>query len=198
MPAVAEAIPVAQVISSRFEAAAKFLEQALKAGPQDPEAAYLLALAYKRQGKTAEARNALRRIARPDADVFLQLGLLSLQERQLTQAEQEFARALQMDAACYPACYNLLLTRLSLGQIDAARAAARRAVELAPDEAAGWVVVSLVELSDGRWAAAAYAAQRALALDPGDEAAATVLASAQHRLGGAVFAGPGQGLSRAS
>jgi Flp pilus assembly protein TadD len=60
------------------------------------------------------------------------------------------------------------------------------------------VVASLVELTDGQWAAAASAAQRALTLDPGDEAAATVLATAQHKLGGAVFAGPEQGLSRAS
>src|SRR5438093_106107 len=87
---------------------------------------------------------------------------------------------------------------LDLGRPDEALQIAGRAVELAPDEAAGWVVVSLVELSDAQWAAAAYAAQRALALEPDDKAAATVLASAQHRLGGAVFAGPGHGLSRAS
>ena len=89
-------------------------------------------------------------------------------------------------------------TEITLGRVGPARTAARRAVELAPDEASGWVVVSLVELTDGQWAAAAYAAKRALTLDPEDEAAMTVLASAQHQLGGAVFAGPEQGLSRAS
>jgi tetratricopeptide (TPR) repeat protein len=134
MPAVpvAEAIPVAQVISSRFEAAAKFLEQALKAGPQEAEAAYLLALAYKRQGKTAEARQALRKIARPDANVFLQMGLLSLQEQQLAQAEEEFARAWQTDPRCYEACYNLLLTRLTLGKFDACAPLFEKALALAP------------------------------------------------------------------
>jgi tetratricopeptide (TPR) repeat protein len=134
---VAEAIPVAQVISSRFEAAAKFLEQALKASSQDAEAAYLLALAYKRQGKTAEARQALRKIARPDANVLLQMGLLSLQEQQLAQAEEELARAWQTDRRCYEACFNLLLTRLTLGKFDTCAPLFEEALELAPsrDEA---------------------------------------------------------------
>ncbi|HEY8202797.1 MAG TPA: hypothetical protein VII47_15775 [Actinomycetota bacterium] len=114
------------------------------------------------------------------------------------QASKAASDAVQRGPAAPDAHCILGFAQLTLGQIDAARAAARRAVELAPDEASGWVVVSLVELSDRQWAAAAYAAQRALALDPDDEAAATVLAAAQHRLGGAVFADPGHGLSRAS
>src|SRR4051812_25592981 len=110
-----EAAPVAEVIPPRFEAAAQLLDRAARAGCQDPNVLYMLALARKRQGKTAEARAALRKIARPDADVFLQLGLLSLAENQLAQAEGEFARAAELDPASYEICYNLLLTRLTLG-----------------------------------------------------------------------------------
>jgi Flp pilus assembly protein TadD len=134
-PVVAEAIPVAHPVSSQDEAAARFLEQALKAGPADPHVAYLLALAYKRQGKAADARQALRKIAQPDANVLLQLGLLSLQEQQLAQAEGEFARAFELDPTCYEACHNLLLTRLTLGQFDACTALFPRALELAPSTA---------------------------------------------------------------
>jgi tetratricopeptide (TPR) repeat protein len=117
-------------------AAADFLERALKAGCQDPNVAYMLALAYKRQGKVAEARNALRKILGPgsrqppDANVFLQMGLLSLQERQLAQAEQEFAQAWKLDPACYEVCYNLLLTRLTLGQMEACLGLIPQALEL--------------------------------------------------------------------
>jgi tetratricopeptide (TPR) repeat protein len=114
------------------------------------------------------------------------------------QAVTAAADAVQRGPVTPEAHCILGFARLTLGHIDAARAAARWAVELAPGEAAGWVIVSLVELTDGQWAAAAYAAQRALTLDPDDEAAMVVLASAQHHLGGAVFAGPGHGLSRAS
>lgn len=131
-PVVAEAIPVADVIESQDEAAARFLEQALKAGPADPQVAYLLALAYKRQGKTADARQALRKIARPDANVWLQMGLLSLREQQPAQAEQEFARAWEADPGCYEACYDLLLTRLTLGRFDACAELFPKALGLAP------------------------------------------------------------------
>src|SRR5262249_11883721 len=106
----------------------------LKAGATDPEAAYLLALAYKRQGKTGPARDALRKVPRPDANVWLQMGLLSLAEENLPQAEQEFARALDMDPACYAACHNLLLTRLTLGQMEACQDLLPRALELAPGD----------------------------------------------------------------
>jgi len=118
--------------ANRCAEAAHLLEQALDAGCQIDRAIYLLALAYKRQGKGADARDALRRIAKPDAHVFLQLGLLSLYEQQLVQAEQDFARALQMDPALFAACYNLLLTRLSLGQIKTCAALAAQARDLAP------------------------------------------------------------------
>jgi tetratricopeptide (TPR) repeat protein len=117
---------------NRCAEAAHLLEQALAAGCQVDRATFLLALAYKRQGKGADARNALRRIAKPDAHVFLQLGLLSLKEQQLVQAEQEFVRALQMDPALFAACYNLLLTRLSLGQVKTCAALAAQARDLAP------------------------------------------------------------------
>jgi tetratricopeptide (TPR) repeat protein len=127
-----DAIPVAEPVGSRYEVAAQLLEKAVQANSQDPQIAYLLALAYKRQGQTAEARTALRKIARPDANVLLQMGLLSLRENQLAQAEQEFARAWQMDDRSFAICHNLLLTRLSLGQTDAAQALLPQALELAP------------------------------------------------------------------
>src|SRR5436309_12963791 len=110
MPAVpTEVLPVAEAVPSRNEAAARVLDRAVQAGCQDPNVLYLLALAHKRQGKTAEARAALRKVPRPDGNIILQLGLLSLQEGNLAQAEGELARAWQMDNSSYEACYNLLM-----------------------------------------------------------------------------------------
>jgi Flp pilus assembly protein TadD len=129
---VVEAIPLTEFIEPRFEAAAELLEKAVKAGCQDPNVHYLLALAYKRQGKTAEARATLRRINPPDANVLLQMGLLSLQERQLAQAEEEFARAFETDPGLYPAGHNLLLTRLAQGKIDDCTSLIPRLEALAP------------------------------------------------------------------
>jgi Flp pilus assembly protein TadD len=121
--------------AARFEAAAAFFDRAVQAGCHDPDVLYLLALARKRQGKTAEARAALRRVARPDAGVLLQLGLQSLQEGLLAQAEGEFARAWEADPSSYEVCYNLLMTRLSLAQAEACAALIPKALELLPDRA---------------------------------------------------------------
>jgi Flp pilus assembly protein TadD len=111
-------VPIAEAVQSRYEVAAQVLDRALTTGSKDPNVAYMLAMAHKRQGKSQEARNALRKIAQPDANVLLQMGLLSLQEGNLPQAEGEFARAAEMDPNCYEICYNLLLTRLTLGNVE--------------------------------------------------------------------------------
>jgi tetratricopeptide (TPR) repeat protein len=132
MPAVVvEEIPFAEAVQSRFEVAAQVLDKAIQAGCQDPNVFYLLALAHKRQGKTADARNALRKIPRPDANVFLQMGLLSLEEQNLPQAEGEFARAADLDKSSYEAVFNLLLTQLTLGKVTDCHALLPRALELA-------------------------------------------------------------------
>ena len=83
--------------------AAGFLEQSSKVGMKDPAATYLLALAEKRRGRIEESRTALRRITPPDAAVWLQLGLLSLGEGQLAQAEQDLAQSWQLDPKSFAA-----------------------------------------------------------------------------------------------
>lgn len=113
-------IPVAAPVKagpSRAEAAVAFLDQAVKAGCQDASVLYMLALAHKRQGKIQDARNALRKITNPDANVILQMALLSLSEDNLPQAEGELLKAWQMDQTCYETCYNLVLTQLTLGKL---------------------------------------------------------------------------------
>src|SRR5207245_11648586 len=65
-------------------AAARLFDQAITSGCRQPEVAYLLAMAYKRQDKLREARETLRKNALPDA-------ILSLRERRFADAEQELA-----------------------------------------------------------------------------------------------------------
>src|SRR5947209_9842970 len=139
-------VPVAEPVDVRYGHAAALLEKAVQAGCSDPQVAYLLALARKRQGKTAEARAALRKIARPDANVFLQMGLLSLQESVVAQAEQEFARAWQMDNQSFAACHNLLMSRLTLGQVGPALELIPQAVELASSQEQKRTLTLLAEL----------------------------------------------------
>jgi tetratricopeptide (TPR) repeat protein len=127
---VEQPVAVAEPVQSRFEVAAQILEKAVSAGSQDANVLYMLAMAHKRQGKTTEARNALRKIARPDANVILQMALLSLLEGNLVQAEGELQRAWSTDRSSYETCYNLLLTQLTLGKVDACLELMPQALEL--------------------------------------------------------------------
>jgi tetratricopeptide (TPR) repeat protein len=129
---VLEAIPVDEPSNEHLEAAARLLDQALKVGRTDPDIVYMLGLCYKRQGKIAEARAAFRKIANPDAQVLLQMGLLSFAEKQFAQAEQEFTKAWQLEPKFYEAAYNLMLSQLCQGRSDACISLVAQMKSLAP------------------------------------------------------------------
>jgi Flp pilus assembly protein TadD len=129
-----EAVPVAQPATPNLAEAVRFFEQASKVGGQDAQVAYMLGVCYKRLGRLLEARNTFRKIAKPDANVLLQLGLLSFAEKAYPQAEQEFSQAWQQKPDWYPAAYNLLLTRLCVGQAQACIALIPQLVPLASAE----------------------------------------------------------------
>src|SRR6516225_6964796 len=115
-----EVISVAPVAEPDWGEAIRFFEQAVKAGHQDANGLYMLAMAYKHQGRAAEARQTLARIADPDANVLLQRGVLAFNEKEWANASGEFEKAWQKEAASYPAAYNLMLTRLCQGQLEGA------------------------------------------------------------------------------
>src|SRR6266849_4368733 len=116
MASSVETVALAAPPEANLAEAVGFFEQAIKVGCQDAQVAYMLGICYKKLGRLLEARNALRKISRPDASVLLQLGLLSFAEKAYLQAEQEFSQAWQQQPDFYEAAYNLLLTRLCLGQ----------------------------------------------------------------------------------
>src|SRR5262249_16823617 len=112
MSEVLDVISVAPVAEPHWAEAIRFLEQAVKAGNQDPNGLYMLAMAYKHQGRTGEAQQILAKIPDPDANVLLQRGVLAFNVREWANAGGDFEKAWQKEAASYPAAYNLMLTRL--------------------------------------------------------------------------------------
>ncbi len=112
--------------------AAGLLEQALRVGSKDPATAYLLAMCYKRLGRSADARTVLSKVADPDANVHLQRGLLAYADRDFAQAEIDFTRSFEMEPA-YAAAYNLLLARLCQKKRPEAAGTLEMLVRLAPD-----------------------------------------------------------------
>lgn len=128
----ATVISVAPVAEPDWAEAIRFLEQAVKAGNQDANALYLLAMAYKHQGRAGEARQTLTKISDPDANVLLQRGVLAFNEKEWANAATEFEKAWQKDATSYPAAYNLMLTRLCQGQLEGAVEMLDKLLALAP------------------------------------------------------------------
>jgi tetratricopeptide (TPR) repeat protein len=134
MPDVIEVASVTTVHSPDWTEATRLLEQAVKAGNQDGQALYLLAMAYKHQGRFGDARHLLGKIADPDANVLLQRGILSFTDKEFARAADEYAKAWEKDPDSYPAAYNLMLARLCLGQLDEAVEMLTRLVPIAPAE----------------------------------------------------------------
>jgi tetratricopeptide (TPR) repeat protein len=125
-------IAVTPVADPDWPEAIRFLEQAVKAGNQDPHALYLLAMAYKHQERSADARQTLSKIADPDANVLLQRGVLAFNDKDWPAAAAEFDKAWQKDPASYPAAYNLMLARLCQGQLEGAVEMLDKLLPLAP------------------------------------------------------------------
>jgi tetratricopeptide (TPR) repeat protein len=119
----------------RWDDAARLFEQATRAGVQDAPALMLQALAYKHLGRTGEARQLLSRIQQPDANVFVQRGLLAFKEKEYAVAADDFQAALTRDAANFAAAFNLFLARLWDNKLDLARGALAGAQNLAPTPA---------------------------------------------------------------
>jgi tetratricopeptide (TPR) repeat protein len=132
---VQDVISVVPVAEPDWPEAIRFLEQAVKAGNQDPSALYLLAMAYKHQGRGGEARAMLAKIAEPDANVLLQRGVLAFNDKEWPSAASEFEKAWEKDPASYPAAYNLMLTRLCQGQLEGAVDMLDKLLPLAPSDA---------------------------------------------------------------
>lgn len=129
-----EEIFASMTMPPRWDDAARFLEQATRAGVQDPPALVLQALAYKHLGRIGEARQVLSRISQPEADVLLQRGLLAFREKEYGLAGNDFQAALDRDPSNYVAAYNLFLARLWENRLDLARTALAAAQRLAPDD----------------------------------------------------------------
>ena len=111
-------IPVADAVQSRFEVAAQILDRALGSA-QGPQRRVHARHGPQAPGQDAEARTALRKIAKPDANVLLQMGLLSLQRREPRPGRGRVRPRLGDGPDFYETCYNLLLTQLTLGKVEA-------------------------------------------------------------------------------
>ncbi len=134
MTEILDVIPVTPLAQPDWEEAARLLEQAVKAGCQDPQALYLLAMGYKHLGRVTDARRVLDKVADPDPNVLLQRGILAFSDKDFAKAADEFTRGWDKEPNSYAAGYNLMLARLCQGQLDVCSQLLQRLDPLAPTD----------------------------------------------------------------
>ncbi len=159
MTEITDVIPVTPLAQPDWEDAVRLLEQAAKAGCQDPQALYLLAMGYKHLGRVTDARRILDKVADPDPNVLLQRGILAFTDKDFAKAAGEFALGWDKEPQSYAAGYNLLLARLCQGQLDVAAQLIEKLSPLAPTPDEG----RFLEMLRGLLGATSSAANQQLA-----------------------------------
>jgi tetratricopeptide (TPR) repeat protein len=154
----------------RHEQARALLVQALAADPEDPRLLGELARAHLGLGDHAAALNAVRSLVgvAPDDEWGHRLAAIALGGLGM---RQDALRAADTAVRCGPNSWQThlqyALTAIHVpGWVPVAGSAARRAVELAPDEADAHFAVGVVAQEQREFETAAAAYRRALALDP--------------------------------
>jgi tetratricopeptide (TPR) repeat protein len=118
-----------------LDALTPLLDRASKSrSPQQAVAALVIARIHRRKCRLAEARDALRRVSPPSPGVMLQMAAIALQDQQLGQAEELLGRVLHADPGNAAARFNLIWTRLSLGNVSGALELLPPLLSTAPQE----------------------------------------------------------------
>jgi tetratricopeptide (TPR) repeat protein len=164
------------------EAAAAYLQRAIKRDRRNPIYHLALGDARQAQGKAKEAMAAYNRalaLAPGRADPHFSLGNLAHAKGKLQDAVKHYRRALKIDPKLAEAHNNLGVALTTLGRLAEAAKCFERALELKPNYADAHLNHGQALKADGRIEEAIEAYHRALKLDPR-------LAEARNNLGTAL------------
>jgi tetratricopeptide (TPR) repeat protein len=136
-----------------LETAAARLSVALEYSPKFVDALVNLGLVECQRGNFARARQLLERAKRLNPDVAQPhhaLGILAERERRPDRASENYLAALHVDPGFAPSRANLGRLQYDAGQLDAASLTFKKLVEIAPDEAVGYIGLAETLLRLGR------------------------------------------------
>ena len=122
-----------------FDGALVDLKAVLDKNPQDPNALYLLGMAYLRKNMLGEATAAFLKVTELSpkfAAAFYQLGVSYQRQGQLEKALAEYEKSIALDAGNPDLLYNAGLILFGLNRIDEAMAYFEKALVLRPDDPA--------------------------------------------------------------
>ncbi len=138
-----------RIDEDRFEAAVRSARASLEAGAGD-EGLYLLAVALKGRGRSAESVEAFEALLErhgPSAPLLADCGFALFDDGRPEDARRRFEEALAIDARSGPALYGVALMDKLAGRVDAARERCRAVVALEPP-ASPWASAALRQLRE--------------------------------------------------
>jgi len=115
------------------------LKTVLAKNPDDPNALYLMGMAYARKAMYAEAQTSFARVAElapKFAAAYYQLGVVSQALDQQEKALEAYTKGIELDPANSDALYNAGLVLFKMSRIDEALADFEKALALRPDDPA--------------------------------------------------------------
>jgi Flp pilus assembly protein TadD len=161
-------------LAGLYREALPFVAQAASDSPNDPEAAFNLALTNQRLGNTVRALQGVERALSlrpqfPEAENLL--GVILVQRNQAMEARRHFETATRLAPEFPEAWSNLGYVQLRARDFAGARVSIERALALAPSFTEALNNYGILCASEGDVAAARDAFDRVLTLDPGNEEA---------------------------
>jgi protein O-GlcNAc transferase len=161
------------------EKAAELYRRVIELQPSNPKSQYDLAVIYGLMGNVGDERSILLKAQELQplfAPVFNQLGVLDMNDGQLTSAEAHFKKSLSIQPGFAPALGNLGVLYGRKGRLPEAERYLRLAVENDPKYATGYVNLGLVLAAEGHMEAALASLNNGLAISPQDAAGQRALA----------------------
>ncbi|NMC21062.1 MAG: tetratricopeptide repeat protein, partial [Thermogutta sp.] len=134
-----------------------------------------IAASYSEPVQTADPTS-LSTEAKPSPRLYVAMAKLHEKSNQLEKAEEQYRRALQMDAKYLDALLGLGRLKDREGEFKEALETYQRAVKYHPENAAAWNHLGLCLARQGRLPEAADALQKAVSLEPRQELYRTNLA----------------------
>ncbi len=157
-------------------------QQALRDGPDSPEAQNDVGFALLGQGQAAEAASCFQEAIRlsPDfTEAQINLGVSLLNQGRTAEAITQYQEVLRLHPNCAEAHYNLGIARFNQGRTDQATLEFREAVRLRPDYAEAFNNLGAALLQQKQTEEAIHQLQTALALKPDYDDARRNLATAR-------------------
>lgn len=122
-----------------YDAALQRLKSVLEKNPEDPNALYLMGVAYVKKGMWAEASAPLQKVAELQpgfAGAYYQLGICYMQQKEPEKALDFFRKALELDPGNADSNFYAGLILFELDRVDEAVVFFEKTLSLKPDDPA--------------------------------------------------------------